>query len=46
MIHRNDLEIYLNALLKPEQIKDFCPNGLQIQGSDSLNKPFLKKLML
>ena len=31
MIHRNDLEIHLNALLKPEQIKDFCPNGLQIQ---------------
>ncbi len=38
MIHRNDLEIHLNALLKPEQIKDFCPNGLQIQGSDEIHK--------
>ena len=38
MIHRNNLEIYLNALLKPEQIKDFCPNGLQIQGSDEIHK--------
>jgi len=38
MIHRNDLEAHLNALLKPEQIKDFCPNGLQIQGSDEIHK--------
>jgi dinuclear metal center YbgI/SA1388 family protein len=38
MIHRNDLEIHLNALLKPEQIKDFCPNGLQVQGSDKIHK--------
>jgi len=38
MILRNDLEQYLNNLLKPEQIKDFCPNGLQIQGNDEINK--------
>jgi len=38
MIHRNDLETHLNALLKPEQIKDFCPNGLQIQGCDEIHK--------
>jgi dinuclear metal center YbgI/SA1388 family protein len=38
MIHRNDLETHLNSLLKPEQIKDFCPNGLQIQGSDEIHK--------
>ncbi len=38
MIHRNDLEQYLNSLLKPEQIRDFCPNGLQIQGSDEIHK--------
>ncbi len=37
-ISRTDLELYLNALLKPEQIKDFCPNGLQIQGSDNITK--------
>jgi dinuclear metal center YbgI/SA1388 family protein len=35
---RNDFEVYLNTLLKPEQIKDFCPNGLQIQGSEKINK--------
>jgi dinuclear metal center YbgI/SA1388 family protein len=38
MIYRNDLELYLNTLLKPEKIKDFCPNGLQIQGSDEIHK--------
>jgi len=38
MILRNDLEQYLNNLLKPQQIKDFCPNGLQVQGSDEINK--------
>jgi dinuclear metal center YbgI/SA1388 family protein len=38
MILRNDLEQYLNNLLKPEQIKDFCPNGLQVQGNDEIHK--------
>jgi len=38
MIHRNDLEQHLNNLLKPEQIKDFCPNGLQVQGNDEIHK--------
>lgn len=37
-ITRNELERYLNQLLKPELIKDFCPNGLQVQGSDSIKK--------
>ncbi|GAA6206505.1 Nif3-like dinuclear metal center hexameric protein [Thalassotalea sp. SU-HH00458] len=35
---RNEFERYLNNLLKPEQIKDFCPNGLQVQGSETINK--------
>ena len=35
---RNELEQYLNNLLKPEQIKDYCPNGLQIQGKEEINK--------
>ncbi|WP_281557301.1 Nif3-like dinuclear metal center hexameric protein [Thalassomonas sp. RHCl1] len=35
---RNELEQQLNQLLKPEQIKDFCPNGLQIQGSNDIKK--------
>jgi dinuclear metal center YbgI/SA1388 family protein len=38
MILRNDLEQHLNSLLKPEQIKDFCPNGLQVQGNDEIHK--------
>tara|TARA_R110000737_G_scaffold5134_2_gene16662 strand:+ start:6085 stop:6843 length:759 start_codon:yes stop_codon:yes gene_type:complete len=33
-----EFENYLNTLLKPEQIKDFCPNGLQIQGRDKITK--------
>jgi len=34
----HEFENYLNTLLKPEQIKDFCPNGLQIQGRDKVSK--------
>jgi dinuclear metal center YbgI/SA1388 family protein len=34
----NDFEQYLNQLLKPEQIKDYAPNGLQIQGSSQITK--------
>ena len=34
----NELEHYLNGLLKPEQIKDFTPNGLQVQGTEQINK--------
>jgi dinuclear metal center YbgI/SA1388 family protein len=37
-MHRNELEHFLNTLLKPEQIKDFAPNGLQVQGSDEIHK--------
>jgi len=38
MMKRITLENYLNNLLKPEQIKDFCPNGLQIQGCEQIDK--------
>ncbi len=37
-MQRDDLELYLTKLLKPEIIKDFTPNGLQIQGSNVINK--------
>lgn len=37
-MQRDEFEKYLNTLLKPEQIKDFCPNGLQIQGTDHIAK--------
>jgi dinuclear metal center YbgI/SA1388 family protein len=33
-----ELEQYLDTLLKPKQIKDFTPNGLQIQGSQHIHK--------
>jgi dinuclear metal center YbgI/SA1388 family protein len=34
----HEFESYLNNLLKPEQMKDFCPNGLQIQGREKVSK--------
>ncbi|GHE83670.1 Nif3-like dinuclear metal center hexameric protein [Thalassotalea profundi] len=34
----NDFEKQLNQLLKPEQIKDFCPNGLQVEGKNEIKK--------
>ena len=33
-----ELERYLTELLKPQQIKDFTPNGLQVQGCETINK--------
>lgn len=37
-MNRNNLEHYLDQLLKPEQVKDYAPNGLQIQGKEKINK--------
>ena len=37
-MQRQELEHYLNEVLKPQQIKDFTPNGLQVQGSDTITK--------
>ena len=37
-MNRHSLETYLQQLLKPEQIKDYAPNGLQIQGRDEITK--------
>ena len=33
-----EFEQYLTTLLKPSKIRDFCPNGLQIQGSERISK--------
>ena len=33
-----DLEQYLTGLLSPQKIKDFTPNGLQVQGRDNITK--------
>jgi len=35
---RNEFENYLNTLLQPEKIKDFCPNGLQVQGNKKISR--------
>ncbi len=35
---RQELEQVLNSLLKPEIIKDFCPNGLQVEGASQVQK--------
>jgi dinuclear metal center YbgI/SA1388 family protein len=37
-IKRIDLMQYLNSVLQPEKCKDYCPNGLQIEGSSEINK--------
>ncbi|QHJ10182.1 GTP cyclohydrolase 1 type 2 [Paraglaciecola mesophila] len=33
-----DLLDYFNTLLMPEKVKDFCPNGLQIEGKSEISK--------
>jgi dinuclear metal center YbgI/SA1388 family protein len=35
---RNDLELYLNNLLQAPRFKDYCPNGLQVQGRRRVEK--------
>ncbi|MDX1705536.1 Nif3-like dinuclear metal center hexameric protein [Pseudidiomarina sp.] len=36
-MRRTQLENYLNELLAIDQINDYCPNGLQIEGRDSIS---------
>lgn len=31
-MQRNDLEAYLNAFLRVSEFRDYCPNGLQVEG--------------
>jgi dinuclear metal center YbgI/SA1388 family protein len=35
---RNELVAYLNNLLEIDKFKDYCPNGLQIEGRQQINK--------
>lgn len=37
-VKTNDLVSAINAILTPERFKDYCPNGLQIQGRNGINK--------
>ncbi len=32
------LNNYLNVLLQPERFSDYCPNGLQVEGKQEINK--------
>ncbi|WP_018981685.1 Nif3-like dinuclear metal center hexameric protein [Salinimonas chungwhensis] len=38
MISRTELGRVLDGLLKPADIKDYCPNGLQIEGKDRIKR--------
>ena len=37
-MHRTKLERYFNDLLAPANYKDYCPNGLQIEGTETIKK--------
>ena len=37
-LNRNTLSEYLETYLLTTQFKDYCPNGLQVQGRDQINK--------
>lgn len=37
-MQQNEFEHYLNELLSADAIKDYCPNGLQIQGQRKIQK--------
>jgi dinuclear metal center YbgI/SA1388 family protein len=36
MVHRVELEGELKRVLEPDAFKDYCPNGLQVQGRDDI----------
>lgn len=35
---RSEFLSYLSQCLSPDKIRDFCPNGLQVEGSNEVNK--------
>ena len=35
-MYRNELEVYLNQLLEIPRFRDYCPNGLQVEGKDNI----------
>lgn len=36
-MYRNELENYLNQLLDISRFRDYCPNGLQVEGRDEIH---------
>lgn len=37
-MNREELFIYLQQFLQPDQFKDYCPNGLQVSGKQQIKK--------
>lgn len=37
-ISNKSLLTYLNQLLKPEKVKDYCPNGMQVEGKTTIKR--------
>lgn len=37
-VKRSELEAYLNDILAVDRFSDYCPNGLQVEGSDSIER--------
>lgn len=38
MLARDELSNYLDQLLQPWQVRDYCPNGLQVEGREQVSK--------
>ena len=38
MVRRDDMLHALDALLKPQQFRDYCPNGLQVEGREQIRR--------
>jgi len=38
MITRSQLNDYYQALLRPETYADYCPNGLQVEGAEQIER--------
>lgn len=36
------LEALLNEILSPQLVKDYCPNGLQVEGKAEIKKSLLE----
>ena len=37
-MHRDQLDTYLNDLLEPARFRDYCPNGLQVEGRTEIRR--------
>lgn len=37
-VEREELLVYVNKTLEPQQFSDYCPNGLQVEGSSTITK--------